>query len=127
MVTTPTPDVNTLRKDRTQALISLGKIMHKQIRDGNITNEACSKLSDGIAIIDSRLCIAEGRRIPQQGEGICPICGAPLASATVAFCGNCGTNITDYYAKVTVVCQKCGQLTSSNGQYCTLCGTRRVM
>jgi len=116
-------DINALRREKETALINLGKAMHKMIRDGEITNAAYSGLSERIAQIDSQICIYGGARVPAQGEGVCPICRNQIAP-TAAFCGGCGTNITDYYSQYTKQCNKCGQITASDGQYCTVCGSR---
>ena len=119
-------DPNTLRREKETALLSLGKLMHKLIRDGNITDEACFMLSERIAQIDIELCHAEGNRVPMQGEGICPNCYVPLASPMAVFCGGCGTNLTEFYSRYMTRCGKCGQLTASGGGYCTVCGVKRA-
>jgi len=122
----PGADVNALQKEKATSLIALGKIMHKLIRDGSITDEACVRYSGRISQIDAELCVAEGRRIPRQGEGVCPICGALLASPVASFCGACGANVTEFYTQNTTTCERCGQITAADGQYCTVCGVRRV-
>ena len=118
-------DVNALRLEKEAALVSLGKMMHKLARDGKISDDVCNRLTERISHIDAELCIAEGGRVPGQGEGICPNCNAAIVSAMAAFCGACGTNIAEYYARNTANCGNCGQLTAYDGNYCTVCGVRR--
>jgi hypothetical protein len=119
-------DINALRREKESALLLLGKMMHKLIRDGKISDDACFRLSEQIAQIDVDLCIAVGDRVPGQGEGICPNCGSVLAAQMAAFCGACGMNIAEYYSRNTVRCEKCNQITAMNGHYCTVCGCRRT-
>ena len=118
-------DINSLRREKETALLTLGKAMHKQIRDGEVTNSIYVGLSERIAQIDSQICLYSGGRIPAQGEGLCPVCFNAVAP-TAAFCGNCGTNITEYYSQTTARCDKCGQITAADGSYCTICGTKRL-
>jgi len=119
-------DVTALREEREAILISLGKVMHKIIRDGGLTDNECLRMSERIAQIDAEISKAEGGSIPIQGGGICPRCGSLLTTVTAQFCGKCGTNIAQYYAWNTTLCEKCGQITSTDGEYCIVCGARCV-
>jgi hypothetical protein len=119
-------DVNSLQREKEAALLMLGKAMHKLIRDGQVKNAFCVKLTDRIAQIDAEICIAGGGSVPGQGEGVCPNCSTQLAVADAAFCGSCGMNITEYYARNTVQCVRCRNLTASDGKYCTICGVLRA-
>jgi rRNA maturation endonuclease Nob1 len=116
-------DINSLRKEKEAALLTLGKYMHKYTRDGGVTNEMCVYLSERITQIDADVCAAEGGNIPWKG--ICPSCSTALASSEAKFCADCGTNIDEYYLRYMEACLKCSQLTMSEGNYCTVCGVKR--
>ena len=118
-------DVGALRREKEAALLSMGKLMHKMLRDGSVKDDMCNRLSERIVQLDMEICIAEGRRIPMQGEGLCPHCGNMLASPMAAFCGTCGTNVNEFYARAMAECGKCHQLSRADAAYCTVCGTRR--
>ena len=122
----PSRDAHSLRREKDTALLSMGKMLHKLVRDGQIGDDACFRLSERIAQIDIELCHAEGNRVPMQGEGVCPNCYAMLASPMAVFCGSCGTNLTDFYSRYMSRCEKCGQLTAAGGGYCTVCGVKRA-
>jgi biotin synthase-related radical SAM superfamily protein len=119
-------DTQVLQKEKGAALMSLGKLMHKLIRDGKIEDANCARLSERIAQIDTDICNAGGGRVPGQGEGICPICNKPLSSLMAQFCGGCGTNIADYYSQSMAKCDVCKQLIMSGSKYCTVCGVLRA-
>lgn len=118
-------EVNAIKKEKAQLLLSMGKLMHKLIRDGKIASKSCDQFAERLAQIDAQICIYQGGNVPQQGSGVCPICNAALASPMAGFCGTCGTNINGYYSQSMVRCATCGQLTKSSGGYCTICGVRQ--
>jgi len=115
---------NALIKEKAQLLLSMGKLMHKLVRDGEFTNNSCIQLSERLIQIDAHLCLVQGGNVPEQGSGICPLCKAALVSPMAGFCGVCGANINEFYSQNMRKCEKCGQLTNSTGCYCTVCGVR---
>jgi len=119
-------DIQSLQREKDTALLTFGKIMHKIIRDGRITNDAYVQISERIAQIDTEICVLGGGQIPGQSDRICPNCKEMLPVGSDTFCGNCGTNITEFYSRNTVRCEKCRQLTVSDGAYCTVCGVNRA-
>jgi RNA polymerase subunit RPABC4/transcription elongation factor Spt4 len=118
-------DTGALKKEKATALMSLGKLMHKHIRDGKVTDEACVRIADRIAQIDTEIVGAEGNTVPGRDKGVCPNCNVALASPMAAFCGGCGTDINEYYSRSMANCTRCSQLTPSDSKYCTVCGLRR--
>jgi hypothetical protein len=127
MVSTNVKGKNTqaLKKEKEIALIALGKMKHKQLRDGNLGNEIEKNFSMRISQIDAEIYTAEGVNIPGQGEGVCPVCIKPLATPTASFCGSCGANVAEYYAQNMAKCESCQHLTDAEGNYCTICGLHR--
>ena len=119
-------DIRSLQREKETALLSFGKIMHKIVRDEKISSNACVQISERIAQIDAEICALGGGWIPGQNDNVCPNCRAMLAVGNEAFCGNCGMNVSEFYSRNTVRCDKCRQLTESNGAYCTVCGTKRA-
>ena len=117
-------DVGAMRREKEAALLSMGKLMHKLVRDGSIKDDICARLAERIVQIDTEICMAEGSRIPTQGEGVCPHCRNMLASPMAAFCGSCGTNVNEFYARAAA-CSKCHQITRADAAYCTVCGAKR--
>ena len=119
-------DIRSLQREKETALLSFGKIMHKIVRDEKISSDAYVQISERIAQLDAEICVLGGGRIPGQSDRVCPSCRAMLTAGSEAFCGNCGMNVTEFYSQNTVRCEKCRQLTVSNGTYCTVCGTKRA-
>jgi len=119
-------DINALHREKEAILLQMGKVMHKLVRDNSITSTSCTQLAERIAQIDAEICTYGEGRVPGQGEGVCPNCKATLAAATVSFCTSCGTNLNEFYSQNTAQCTKCGQLTASDGTYCTVCGVKRM-
>lgn len=118
-------DINTLLAEKDAVLISLGKMLHKLIRDGSVNDDSCRVLSDRIAQIDEEIARLSGKSLPVQGSGICPICKMALPAPMSKFCGACGANVVEFYEKFTATCEKCGQVTSSEAAYCGICGEKR--
>ena len=119
-------DIQSLLKEKEEVLLTFGKLLHKLIRDGKISSSSCVQMSERIAQIDASVCMHSGGRVPGQSERMCPNCRVPLTVGNDAFCGDCGTNVSEFYSRNTVRCNKCRQLAGAGGAYCTVCGVKRA-
>lgn len=112
-----------LRQELCEKLIELGEIMNARIRNGQERDSELQKISRSICMIEKQLHDIRGNSIPSQEEGKCPNCLNETKQGTI-FCGECGTNIKEYYEKTTEFCSVCNGLVKKEDIHCGICGSK---
>lgn len=113
-----------LEAQKLQKLVALGDEAHFQVRAQKMTDPKLCAISEEIIALDKELHALSGIATPEKGDGICPSCQTKI-EGEVKFCGNCGTNIEEYYSKKTARCVKCECIIGCDDQYCPVCGSKR--
>ena len=109
-------------KQKVHKLIEMGKRAHMLVREGQIGDQELSLLSDQLVKLDAEANAYLGKRPPVRSAGVCPHCNMHFEGS---FCGGCGLNIDEYFAKPVHSCEICGFIVEADGNYCGVCGSKR--
>ena len=116
-----------LRQKRMEQLLSLGNIIHKEIRQGRLADPAYAEISRAITQIDMQVYeLAKSLELLKQQEeskNQCPACKKPVGEKD-KFCGVCGETLPVFESVVVneISCTHCEMLIPEESTFCPCCG-----
>ena len=112
-----------LREELGNKFVELSQKTQEKIRKGEIQDDSLQILVNDISLLEKRLYDIQGKNIPSKEEMKCPSCGQAYEEGTV-FCGNCGTNIKEFYEQVVANCKTCNGIINEKDNFCGICGSK---
>ena len=105
-----------------QKLVEMGKRAHMLVREKQLGDPELIALSEQLLKLDAEVNAHLGKKRPSKEDGICPQCKAAFEGA---FCGGCGLNIDEFFAKPVAVCTICEFVVEDGDTFCGVCGVKR--
>jgi len=109
-------------KQKIQKLVEMGKWVHMLAREKQLADPELVAMSAQLLKLDAEVNAHLGKKRPNKGDGICPQCKAAFEGT---FCGGCGLNIDEFFAKPMPVCTICEFVVDENDVFCGVCGVKR--
>ena len=109
-------------KQKIQKLVEMGKRVHMLAREKQLADPELVALSGQLLKLDAEVNAHLGKKRPNKSDGICPQCKAAFEGT---FCGGCGLNIDEFFAKPMPVCTICEFVVDENDVFCGVCGVKR--
>ena len=109
-------------KQKIHKLIEMGKRAHMLVREGQLGDPELTNLSSQLTRLDAEANAHLGKRPPVKSDGICPQCRMAFEGS---FCGGCGLNIDEFFAKPVYSCGICGYVVGADDVFCGVCGSKR--
>jgi len=103
-------------------LVEMGKRVHMLVREGQLNDPELVSLSHQLTQLDVEVNAHLGRRPHVRSDGYCPQCRMPFEGS---FCGGCGLNIDEFFAKPVFSCEVCGYVVDGDDVFCGVCGSKR--